>query len=227
MRMRVMLVEDDAKVARFVARAFEEERWVVDRVTSGPTAVEQCEIGYDAVVLDWMLPELDGLSVVRTLRRRGLETPVLMLTARGSVKERILGLEAGADDYLAKPFDLGELIARMRALVRRATGERSILEVGPLRIDRRTREVTLAHRPPDRTARELGVLTLLAERAGRTVTKTEFLASLWSLSFDPTSNVVEVQVKNLRAKLGARASLIDTVRGVGYRLVTSSSDSRP
>ncbi|WP_044251576.1 response regulator transcription factor [Chondromyces apiculatus] len=217
--MKVLVVEDNKKLARFLKRALVEEGYVVDEVADGTTAVEQLQaIAYDLVVLDWMLPEMDGLSVCRAVRARGNRVPILMLTARGEVGEKISGLDAGADDYLTKPFDLGELLARVRALGRRAAAAELSLRVGPMVVDRAERRVLLDGKRLELTPREFALVAYLAREAGRVVPRTELLAKVWETAFDPGSNVIEAHVKNLREKLGAHASMIETVRGVGYRL---------
>jgi DNA-binding response OmpR family regulator len=164
-----------------------------------------------------MLPGSDGVTVCRTLRERGITTPILMLTARGEVAERVIGLEAGADDYLVKPFELDELLARVRALLRRASGH-ARLTVGVVEIDRIARKVSVAGARIDLTAREYALLVFLAENAGEVVPRTTLLVEVWGTAFDPGSNLVEVQVSRLRDKLGEHASIIDTVRGLGYRM---------
>ncbi|WP_050436257.1 response regulator transcription factor [Chondromyces crocatus] len=219
--MKVLVVEDNKKLARFLKRALLEEGYVVDEVADGHTAIEQLQaIAYDLVLLDWMLPEMDGLAVCRTARARGIRVPILMLTARGEVGERIAGLDAGADDYLTKPFDLGELLARVRALGRRAGASELVLRVGPLLVDRAERRVLLDGKRLELTPRELALITYLARESGRVVPRTELLTKVWETAFDPGSNVVEAHVKNLREKLGSHASMIETVRGVGYKLVS-------
>ncbi|MBX3229423.1 MAG: response regulator transcription factor [Labilithrix sp.] len=216
--MKLLVVEDNPKVARFLVRALSEEGHAVDQVGDGTRALEQIEaVSYDAIVLDWMLPGTDGIAVCRAARDRGVKTPILMLTARAEVGEKILGLDAGADDYLAKPFDLGELLARVRALGRRAGGP--TLRLGPLTIDPVARKVLAGGHPIDVTSRELSLLVYLVQHAGRAVSRSELLQKVWSTSFDPSSNVVEVHVKNLREKLGKHDAMIETVRGVGYRAV--------
>jgi len=221
--MKLLVVEDNPKLSSFLFRALSEEGHVVDQVGDGATALVQMEhVAYDAVILDWMLPGLDGLAVCRTARSRGLTTPILILTARGEVSEKILGLDAGADDYLAKPFDLGELLARVRALGRRA-GVPSTIHFGPLTIDLIARRATIDGRVIDLTSRELALLAYLARHAGRAVSRSELLQKVWSTSFDTSSNVVEVHIRNLREKLGEHGSLIETVRGVGYRAILKSS----
>ncbi|MDC3957377.1 response regulator transcription factor [Polyangium jinanense] len=222
--MKILVVEDNKKLASFLSRALSEEGYAVDVVADGATAIQQIQaLSYDLVILDWMLPEMDGLSVCRTVRQRGCQVPILMLTARAEVPERIAGLDAGADDYLAKPFDLGELLARVRARGRRASLVDAVLRVGPLVVDRADRRATVDGRRIDLTPREFALVAYLAREAGRVVPRTELLAKVWETSFDPGSNVVEVHVKNIREKLGPNASLIETVRGIGYRLALSGS----
>ncbi len=217
--MKILVVEDNKKLARFLSRALVEEGHVVDLVGDGQNAVRQAGvIQYDLIVLDWMLPEMDGLSVCRELRQKGTSVPILMLTARGEVTERIAGLDAGADDYLPKPFDLGELLARVRALGRRASANDSVLRIGALVVDRAEHRATVDGRRVDLTRREFALLAYLAREAGRVVPRSELLSKVWETSFDPSSNVVEVHVKNLRDKLGTHATMIETVRGVGYTL---------
>lgn len=220
--MKVLVVEDDVKLSRFLARVFIEEGYVVDTCGTAADALTQAAAGiYDLVVLDWMLPDVDGLSVCRALRTGGLTTPILMLTARGEVRERVLGLESGADDYVVKPFEVEELVARARALVRRARGFTK-LSVGPLTIDCVRREVRVKDALLELTTREYALLLELAHRTGKIVTRTELLARVWGTSFDPSSNLVEVHVSRLRDKLGDHARLIETVRGAGYRLLAAT-----
>ena len=222
--LKILVVEDNRKLASFLARALHEEGYVVDIVEDGAVAREQMgRLDYDLVILDWMLPSVDGLSVCRAARGAGSTVPILMLTARGDVPERIAGLDAGADDYLAKPFDLGELLARIRALTRREAGAR-LLSVGPLQIDRHLHGATLDGKHLDLTPRELALLTYLVAHAGQVVPRTELLAKVWHAGFDPGSNLVEAHVKNLRAKLGAETSTLETVRGVGYRWKVPACD---
>lgn len=216
--MRVLIVEDNRKLLGFLQRAFSEEGYLVDTVSTGTQAVRQlAQLPYDLVVLDWMLPELSGPEVCRAVRQRSNHVPILMLTARSEVGERIHGLDAGADDYLPKPFDLGELMARSRALVRRTLVDQ-IVRLGSLVLDRMQRKATLAGERLELTPREFELLTYLVRAAGRAVPKTELLQKVWESSFDPESNVVEVHIRNLREKLGEHAGLIETVRGIGYRV---------
>lgn len=218
--MKALIVEDDAKVARFIARVLGEEGFTTDLCTSGADAVQQASaVTYDIILLDWMLPDLDGLAVCRELRRGGGVAPIIMLTARGEVRERVLGLEAGADDYVVKPFEIDELLARVQALLRRTHGF-GRLKVGPLEIDRLQRRVAVDGAALDLTAREYALLLFLAHQPGRAVARSELLAHVWTTQFDPGSNLVDVHISRLRDKLGEHAWMIDTVRGKGYRLRT-------
>jgi DNA-binding response OmpR family regulator len=216
--MKLLVVEDDTKVARFITRALSEEGYAVDSCARGTDAVAQAATGlYDLVILDWMLPDLDGLSVCRELRRKGMRAPVLMLTARGEVSEKVLALDAGADDFVVKPFEVEELSARVRALLRRAAGALR-LDLGPLRLESAERRAYLNGAPVDLTAKEYALLSHLAHRLDRVVPRSELLAQVWGTSFDPGSNLVDVHVSRLREKLGAAAWMVETQRGVGYRL---------
>ncbi|HEY5960567.1 MAG TPA: response regulator transcription factor [Polyangiaceae bacterium] len=220
--MKLLVVEDNPKLSGFLHRAFEEEGYAVDSVSDGETAVtEVAQSTYELIILDWMLPGMDGISVCRELRQRGCVTPILMLTARTEVSEKILGLDAGADDYLPKPFDLGELLARARALTRRGGAPDVVLRVGGLCIDRLARRATLDSAVLDLTPREFTLISFLAREAGRVVPRAELLRQVWETSFDPGSNVIDAHIKNLREKLGNAARMIETVRGVGYRMVVS------
>jgi two-component system OmpR family response regulator len=223
--MRLLLVEDDEKLARGLARGLTREGYAVDVAHTGDDALRQAfERQYDAVVLDIMLPGMDGFSVCRELRRSEQWQPVLMLTARGGVSDRIRGLDAGADDYLVKPFDFGELLARLRALFRRGSSEREeVLEVRDLRIDPETRMVARAGREIELTAREMAVLEVLARHAGQVVSRTQLLEQVWEEEYDGSQNVVDVYVGYVRKKLEMPSddrSVIRTVRGVGFILET-------
>jgi DNA-binding response OmpR family regulator len=216
--MRILVVEDDQKLASFLGRMLSEEGYSVDRCATGADAIDQARTGvYELVLLDWMIPDLDGLEVCRQLRRDGLIVPILMLTARDQVRERVLALDAGADDYLVKPFEVEELVARINALLRRAKGH-SLIKLGPLEVDRAQRRILLDGEPLDLTTKEMALLLHLAHRVHRIVTRSELLSQVWSIKFDPESNVVEVHVSRLRDKLGTYAWMIETVRGRGYRL---------
>jgi len=220
--MRLLLVEDDAKLAGAVCRGLRAEGYAVDHAADGEDALTDAHVfDYDAVVLDLMLPRRDGFEVCRTLRDRGDGVPILVLTARGGVDDRIRGLDAGADDYLAKPFDFGELLARLRALIRRGPSERPPeLRVGELVVDPARHAVTLAGEPVELTAREFAVLEYLARRPGELVRRTELLDHVWDANFEGSTNIVDVYVGYVRRKLGR--PLIRTVRGAGFVLEAES-----
>ncbi|MCW2605469.1 MAG: tcrA [Frankiales bacterium] len=225
--MRVLVVEDDVRLAEVLVQLLEEAGHRATAVHTGPAGLEQATLGdAEVVLLDWMLPGLDGPSVCRALRDRGVLTPVLLLTARGEVQDRVAGLDALADDYLVKPFSLDELLARVRALGRRSTQAAvPVLDVGDLHLDAERREVTVAGQPVELTAREFDVLLLLAQRAGRVVSRQVFLDQVWDGETDLRSNVIDVHVGTLRSKVDrpfGRQS-IETLRGVGYRLVVPGS----
>jgi two-component system, OmpR family, response regulator len=220
--MRILVVEDDVKLVRALRRGLVQEGYEVDAANTGDAALEMAgDQDYDAVVLDVMLPGRDGFAVCRALRERERWVPVIMLTARADVRDRIRGLDEGADDYLVKPFDFGELLARLRALIRRDPADRAAqLEVGDLLVDPETRIVTRDGNEIELTARELAVLEVLARNAGRVVTRTELLGQVWDEDYDGSPNVVDVYVGYLRRKLELPSGprLIRTVRGVGFVL---------
>jgi len=221
--VKILVVEDDARMARFIGRVLSEEGYAADLCHSGGDAVTQAASGvYDLVLLDWMLPDGDGLSVCRELRRQGLTTPVLMLTARGEVAERVMGLDAGADDYLVKPFEIDELLARVRALLRRATGLAQ-LAIGVLAIDRSQRRAIVAGVPVELTPKEFALLLHLAHRLDRIATRSELLSKVWGIRHDTGTNLLDVHISRLRAKLGEAEWMIETVRGYGYRLRSERS----
>jgi two-component system OmpR family response regulator len=220
--MRVLVVEDEAKLAGLLRRGFVEEGHAADVAGTGDDALWRvAAIEYDAIVLDVMLPGIDGFEVCRRLRERGVWTPVLMLTARDAVTDRVAGLDAGADDYLAKPFSFAELLARLRALARRGTVERpAVLEVGDLRLDPATRRAWRGRDEIALSAKEFAVLETLMRRPGRVLSRYELLERAWDSAYEHRSNVVDVYVRYLREKIDrpfGRSSL-ETVRGVGYRL---------
>jgi two-component system, OmpR family, response regulator len=223
--MRVLLAEDDAKLARALDKGLTHEGYLVDSARTGPDALDRgAAIDYDAVLLDVMLPGLDGFAVCKELRARGIGTPVLMLTARSDVTDRIRGLDGGADDYLVKPFDFGELLARLRVLVRRGPSAHApALHVGSLKVDSSTRIVTRGGHQIELTPREFDVLDALIRRQGRPVSRTTLLAEVWHGEPDVSPNVVDVYIGYLRKKLerprGRR--LIRTVRGKGFMLERS------
>jgi two-component system OmpR family response regulator len=220
--MRLLIVEDDAKLARAVGRGLRHEGYAVDVVGDGDAALMQCAVwAYDAIVLDVMLPGRDGFAVCRALREGDCWAPILMLTARDGVDDRIRGLDVGADDYLAKPFDFGELLARLRALVRRVPEPRPArLEVGDLVVDPSTHAVARAGVAVELTAREFAVLEYLARHAGEAITRATLLDHVWDENFQGSTNVVDVYVGYLRRKLEQPFGrpLIRTIRGVGYAL---------
>jgi two-component system OmpR family response regulator len=214
--MRVLLVEDEPDLASAIARALTDEDFAVDVARSGDDGLFQArEVAYDALVLDVMLPGRSGWDVLRALREGGRSTPVLMLTARDAVDDRVRGLNLGADDYLTKPFAVEELVARLRALGRRSAGHPSPdLLVGDLRIDMAGRRVYRGDREIDLTAREYGILELLARRRGGIVTRTEISEHLYNDDNELLSNAIDVHIASLRRKLGGE--LIETRRGLGY-----------
>lgn len=218
--MKVLVVEDDKKLAGLLTRALTEEGYEVEVTGEAAAVVDRATSGaYGVVVLDWMLPDVDGVTVCRRMRAARIGTPVLMLTARGDVKDRVAGLDAGADDYLVKPFEIEELLARVRALGRRAAAVSTKLTCGTLEVDRVARQVRIGSVTLALTAREYGILVYLVEHEGRAVSRAELLSNVWETTHDPGTNVVEVHVSRLREKLGAHAATIETVRGQGYRLI--------
>ncbi len=227
--MRILLVEDEPDAARMVAKGLREHAYAVDVVADGEAACYQATIAdYDAIVLDVLLPLKDGLEVCRQLRREGASLPILMLTARDAVDARIAGLDSGADDYLTKPFDFGELLARLRALVRR--GARPLLperlRVADLELDTRAHRVAKRGQEISLTPREYALLEYLARRAGEVVGRSEIAEHVWDERYEPFSNVIEVYVRRLRSKLDdpGSESLIRTRRGEGYALVPSRDE---
>ncbi|HEY5908795.1 MAG TPA: response regulator transcription factor [Vicinamibacteria bacterium] len=221
--MRALIVEDDATIAQFVAKGLEEAGFAVDPAADGPEGLRRAlETPYDVAIVDVMLPGLDGLALVETLRRRGVRTPVLFLSARHTVDDRVKGLQAGGDDYLVKPFAFAELLARVQALVRRASGsaEPTRLQAGDLEMDLLTREVKRAGRRIELRPKEWALLEYLLRQAGRVVSKTMILAHVYDYSFDPGTNVVDVLVHRLREKIdaGFEKKMLHTVRGSGYVL---------
>lgn len=221
--MRILVVEDDPAIGAFVVRGLREAGYTVDHASDGDTGFDLARRErYDAIVLDLMLPGRDGLSVIEALRNSGSHTPVLILTAKRSVDDRVKGLQAGGDDYLTKPFALAELLARVTALIRRSQGtpESPRLTMGDLVLDRLARRVERNGRAIELRPREFALLELLMRHAGQVVSKAMILSEVWGYSFDPGSNVVDVLVFRLREKIdrGFDTPLIHTVRGVGYVL---------
>jgi len=224
--VQLLVVEDDRDLRRFLSKAFREEGYAVAETESGDRAIDRALDGsYHCIILDVMLPGRDGFSVVEELRRRGVFTPVLMLTARDELESRVRGLEGGADDYLTKPFDLSELIARVHALIRRAElrHKDATLKAGNLMLDPLARRVTQGGRVVDLSPREFALLEFLMRNAGRTVSRSRIAEAVWNYKFDPETNVVDVYVNYLRKKLSfaGQTAPIRTVRGIGYRLEVS------
>ena len=223
--MHVLVVEDERKIGDFVCAGLRERGITVTAASDGDEGWALASRGgLDVIVLDIMLPGRDGLTILDGLRQRGDTTPVLLLTARGELSDRVEGLGRGADDYLAKPFYVEELVARVQALARRVQGERqNYLLVGDLRLDRVAREVTCAGRTVDLTGREFNLLELLMRSPGRVFTRAQMLEQVWGYDFDPSTNVVDVCVQRIRRKISATGvdesdgSAIESVRGVGYR----------
>ncbi len=224
--MRILLVEDERKVASFVARALRENAYAVDVAPTGEDGFRLAsENSYDAILLDVRLPGITGIELCRKLRREEIQSPILMLTARGLVEQRVEGLDAGADDYLTKPFALAELQARVRALVRRGfrRGEAK-LRCGDLELDRHRRSVNRGAGNVPLTSKEFALLELLLLRAPESVTRSEIIEHVWDSHFDSETNLVDVYINRLRQKIdqGHAVKLVHTLRGVGYRLGTES-----
>jgi len=219
--MRILVVEDDKKIASFVVKGLKESGYAVDHSADGENGLVMAQtIAYDVAIVDLMLPKLDGLSLIQQLRARGKRMPVLILSAKASVDDRVKGLQAGGDDYLTKPFAFSELLARVQALIRRATqtAEPTRLVVGDLTLDLLTREVRRGGEQVELQPREFALLEYLMRNAGRTVTKTMILEHIFDYSFDPQTNVVDVLVHRLRSKVDEDRAMLHTIRGVGYVL---------
>lgn len=220
--VRILVVEDDAKIASFVTNGLRQSGFAVDLCSDGRAALDlAASAPYDAAVIDVMLPKLDGLALVRELRAAGNRVPVLFLSAKVSVDDRIRGLQAGGDDYMTKPFAFSELLARIQALIRRAsqpTSEPNRLTVGDLSLDLLTRQVRRGGEQVELQPREFSLLEYLMRNAGRSVTKTMILEHVWDYSFDPQTNVVDVLVHRLRSKVDPDKTRLHTLRGVGYVL---------
>lgn len=222
--MRALIVEDDATISDFVAKGLKGAGFVVDAVSDGTTGLQRAtDGGYDVAVVDLMLPGMDGLALIHAMRQRRVATPVLILSAKRSVDDRVMGLQVGGDDYLTKPFALPELLARVQALIRRATGTAPIttLTVGDLTLDLMTRVATRGGQELDELRpREFALLEYLMRNSGRVVSKAMILSHVWDYNFDPRTNVVDVLIHRLRERVdkGFEPKLIHTVRGIGYVL---------
>jgi DNA-binding response OmpR family regulator len=225
--MHVLIVEDHPNVANYIKRALEEQGYAVDLARTGQEALDWAEAAsFDLIVLDIMLPEIDGITVCHRLRSQGNQATILMLTARDTVDDRVLGLDAGADDYLVKPFELKELLARLRALTRRQIAKTSTLKVANLSLDARTHVVMRGDTLIKLTAKEYAVLECLMREPSRVITRTEIAESIWNYDVYNQSNVVDVYIRNLRRKIDDPfdLKLIHTVRGAGYRLSDQGND---
>lgn len=218
--MKVLVVEDDEKLSGFIQKGLEAEGFVVDLCRDGDDGYALATTReYDAMVLDIMLPGRDGLSILRNLRERDIGTPVIVLTARGSLNERLDGLKLGADDYMTKPFYVEELVARLHVVTRRATGSgKSILSNGEVSLNLVTREVRIGEEAIELTAREFALLSYLMRSPGRVFSRAQICEHVWNYHFDPGTNIVDVYIQKLRKKLAGDGEIIETVRGVGYRI---------
>jgi two-component system copper resistance phosphate regulon response regulator CusR len=225
--VRILIIEDEPKVTRTLVKGLEADHFAVDVATNGEEGLQlSTEIDYDALILDWNLPKLDGLSVLRKLRKSGSPARVLFLSARKEISDRIMALQAGADDFLVKPFSFEELTARLGALLRRPTELLDRLIVGDLELDRMRHLVTRAGKMISLTQREYAVLEYLMRNAGRTVTRTMVVEHVWNLGFEGLTNIVDVYINYLRAKIDqgpGAAPLIQTIRGVGYSIAAPES----
>ncbi|BAY63751.1 MULTISPECIES: response regulator transcription factor [Calothrix] len=219
--MNVLFVEDEAKIANFVRAGLKEQGFVVDYCDNGDDGyLRALDNEYDAIILDIMVPGKDGLSILKQLRREGRNAPVILLTARNELDDRLQGLNLGADDYIAKPFFVEELAARIHAVVRRSVGDRqNILTVGPIKLDRIAREVTCNQKAIELTSREFNLLEYLMRSPGRVFTRTQILEHIWGYDFNPNTNVVDVCIQRIRKKIDPsdEPSWIESIRGVGYR----------
>ena len=229
--MRILLVEDEVDVAGFIRKGLMEQAYAVDVARNGDEAMELASISpYDAIILDVMIPEPDGMEVCRSIRTAGSATPILMLTARGSVDDKITGLDAGADDYLAKPFEFRELLARTRALLRRRGAILSpTIRAGDMELDTRSHRVSVEGQSLTLTTKEYSVLEYLARNCGRIVSREEIAEHVWGQEFDPFSNLIEVYINRLRRHIErvTPGKYIHTIRGAGYMLEPENACSIP
>ena len=220
--MRVLVVEDEQRIADFIRKGLSEQGYAVDIAYDGDEALHWVDVAeFDVIVLDVMLPVRDGIEVCRTLRERGLRTPILMLTARDAIEDRVRGLDSGADDYLVKPFAFAELMARLRALTRREPAAKgTVLQVGDLGLDTSTREVSREGEHVELTTKEYALLEYLMRHPNQVLTRTMIAEHVWNYDFDNATNVIDVHIRNLRRKIDDPfpTKLIHTVRGAGYRI---------
>jgi two-component system, OmpR family, response regulator len=225
--VRILVIEDDKKAAKLLAKGLREERFVVDIAYSGEDGDEMASItDYDVILLDWLLPDKDGLAVCRDLRERGIATPILMLTARDALQDRVTGLNTGADDYLTKPFGFAELLARIHALLRRSDQTRpTVLTVADLTLDPLSHQVTRRGQPVDLTPKEYAILEVLMRHPGEVVTRSRLAEGVWETELDALANLLDRHVANLRRKIEPTGAppLIRTVRGGGYLIGTSDA----
>jgi heavy metal response regulator len=224
--MRILIIEDEQKVAAFIQKGLSQEGYAVDVAHDGEEGAYQAEnFDYDAVIVDLMLPKMSGLEILKKIRARDLRLPVLILTARGAVEDKVAGLDGGANDYLVKPFAFAELSARIRVLLRRGAQESTTLRLADLEMNTATRTVTRAGRKIDLKLKEFSLLEFLLRNARRTVTRTMIIEHVWDIHFDSVSNVVDVHINTLRNKIDREfpTQLIHTVRGVGYMLTDEPS----
>ena len=227
--MRILLVEDDISLAQFIRKGLQEEQYAVDLAADGQAGLELASLNpYDLVILDVMLPKLDGLTVCRRLRAQGNTTPVLLLTARNTVQDKISGFDTGADQYLTKPFAFTELLARVRALLRRGGPHKAVqLKAADLELDPASRRVSRAGKSITLTNKEYALLELLLRNKNRVLTRTAIIEHVWDISYDPMTNIVDVHIRSLRSKVDREFSppLITTVRGAGYMLQDPEPDT--
>ncbi len=227
--MRILIVEDNPRIAAFLQKGLREEGYVVEVAADGDAAFEKATTqGFDAAVVDVMIPGRSGVELVRDLREREVRLPVLLLTARDRTEDKVAGLDAGADDYLTKPFEFSELTARLRALLRRlgSPGAAATLKAGDVEMDPATREVRRGQAPVELTPREYSLLEYLLRNSGRPLSRAAIMEHVWGIRFDPGTNIVDVCINSLRTKLDDRErGLIQTVRGVGYAIKTPAGDA--
>ncbi len=222
--MKLLLIEDDKEAAKYLLKGLREQGYVADHAESGKDGLFMAASEkYDAMIIDRMVPEIDGVTIVQTLRASGNETPIIILTALDKVEERVKGLKAGADDYLAKPYSFTELVARIETITRRKSGTKAVtkLQCGDLELDLLTRSVKRGEKDIDLQAREFALLEFLMRNSGTVVTRTMLLEHVWDYNFDPQTNVIDVHISRLRQKVdkGFDKSMIQTLRGAGYKLV--------